>query len=304
MDAWRPSTKKTYTTYLRQWGVFCIRKGVSVLKPSLQQVCSFLKELSLRGLGYGALNTARSALATFLPMYEGYPLGKHPLICWLIKGAYERNPPRARYTCFWDVNKIFALFKNWGRNKELNRKQLTLKLAVLLLLVTSQRGQTIVNLSIQDLDIADRAVFKMTSLLKHNRLGDPLDTIVVDPFDTCYRLCPVRTLRAYLERTEEVRKGQQQLLLSFCPPYGAITRDTLARWTLIVLGLAGVDTSKYRSHSTRGASVSAAKRLGASLNVILRHAGWRNAESFARFYNKDLEREPAQVGNLLLSQAH
>ena len=74
IDAWRPSTKRVYTTYLKKWVLFCIRFRVKLLEPSLPQVCKFLKNLAKAGLGYGALNADRSAL-------EGYPLGKYPLVC-------------------------------------------------------------------------------------------------------------------------------------------------------------------------------------------------------------------------------
>ena len=87
LDAWRPSTSKMYMNYLRKWMVFCVEKGCDVYKPSLPQVCQFLKNLALKGLGYGAINTARSALATILPVYEGYTFGKHPIVCALVKGV-------------------------------------------------------------------------------------------------------------------------------------------------------------------------------------------------------------------------
>ena len=32
MDAWRPSTKKLYSTYLNKWGMFCVRNDVSLLR--------------------------------------------------------------------------------------------------------------------------------------------------------------------------------------------------------------------------------------------------------------------------------
>ena len=193
--------------------------------------------------------------------------------------------------------------QGWGKNKDLTLKKLSFKVALLLLLVTSQRGQTILGLSLKGLDVEDQWVFRLTKLLKHNRLGDSLDTIILKPFDSCLRLCVVRAIKAYIKRTEQVRKGKQQLLISFVAPYKAISRDTLARWTLKVLAEAGVNVQKYGSHSTRGASASAAKRLGASLNLIMRQAGWRNAESFGRFYNKELEQEPNIVGQMLLNNA-
>ena len=113
----------------------------------------------------------------------------------------------------------------------------------------------------------------------------------------------VRTVKQYLKKTEKLRKGEEQLLVSYCPPHKAVSRDTLARWTVYVPKSAGVDVQKYGSHSTRGASASAANRLGASMNLILRQAGWKNADSFAKYYNKELDQDPANVGQVLLQNA-
>ena len=53
------------------------------------------------------------ALATILKRYDGYEMGKHPIVCMMIKWVYERNPPKAKYSVFWDVYKVFRLFKAW-----------------------------------------------------------------------------------------------------------------------------------------------------------------------------------------------
>ena len=243
-------------------------------------------------------NVLRSALSLILPHVDGTTIGKHPTVCWLIKGAYERNPPRPKYEVFWDVNKVFTMFKEWATNSSLSLKHLTWKLAVLLLLVTSQRGQTILNLSIKNLELANPVVFKMQKLLKHNRLGDPLDCITLQRFPECPKLCVVRTLKTYLKRTSKIRKDDQ-LLLAYVQPHRAISRDTLARWTLVVLQQAGVNTKAYKGHSIRGATTSAARCLGVPLNVIMRHAGWRNAMSFATYYNKKVEQESTLARTLL-----
>ena len=301
LDAWRPSTKKLYTTYLRKWALFCVRFGVSIMRPSLPQACRFLRLLHQEGLGYGAVNAARSALATILPDFNGSSFGKHPIVCMIIKGVYERKPPAPKYVSFWDVNKVLNMLKSWGKNSQLSLKLLTFKLVILMLLVTSQRGQTVWALSLDGLEINEEAVFKLRTLLKHNRQGDSLQALVLKPFPECSRLCVVKTLKMYLKKTEEVRRGETSLLLSFVSPYKPIARDTLSRWVLRTLNMAGIDTDRFKSHSTRGASVSAAKRLGISVNMILKHAGWRKEDSFAKYYDKDIERDTTNVGNELLN---
>ena len=283
--------------------MFCLLRGLDPVKPTLPQACRFLRILSGDGLGYATLDTARCALSTILPSFDGRSFGTHPYVCWLVKGGYERNPPRPRYTHFWDVNCVFKLLKAWGLNKDLSLKRLSIKLAMLLLLTTSQRGQTIISLSVEDLDIGEMAVFRLKVLLKHNRLGDPLDSVSLKPFLECKRLCVVRTLKEYLRRTQTLRGSHKQLLLSFVRPHGPISRDTLGRWTLLVLREAGVDTTKYRSHSTRGAAASAAKRIGVPLNLILKQASWKSEVSFAKYYDKQIEHEQNAPGQALLEGA-
>ena len=193
MNAWRPSTKKIYSTYLNKWALFCVQRNIDIFLPSLPQACQFLRLLADEGAGYSAVNTARSALSTILPSFDKESFGKQPLVCWLVKGVYEKCPPKPRYAEFWDINKVFTLFKSWGHNNKLSLKCLTMKLSMLLLLVTSQRGQTIINLDITDMILSDdKIVLKMKSLLKHNRVGDPLDVVILKSFVLCKRLCVVR----------------------------------------------------------------------------------------------------------------
>ena len=51
---------------------------------------------------------------------------------------------------------------------------------------------------------------------------------------------------------------------------------------------AGVDMKVFKSHSTRSASTSAASHLGVNIQIIMKTAGWANAETFAKFYNKSI----------------
>ena len=49
---------------------------------------------------------------------------------------------------------------------------------------------------------------------------------------------------------------------------------------------AGVDMGIFKTHSTRSASTSAASHLGVNIQTIMKTAGWTNANTFAKFYNK------------------
>ena len=53
-----------------------------------------------------------------------------------------------------------------------------------------------------------------------------------------------------------------------------------------MLSLAGIDTSSFKAHSVRSASVSAAASAGVSTNQIMEAADWSSESVFRRFYYK------------------
>ena len=136
-------------------------------------------------------------------------------------------------------------------------------------------------------------------MFDHNQLGQPFDSITLFGYPSNKRLCVVRTFTRYLERTKKVRRENTQLLLSYIAPHEPILRATIARWTLKVLELAGIDTHHYRGNSTWGASASAARMMGASLNAVMRNASWRDAHNLAIHYHKTIE-DPDQVQRAIL----
>lgn len=84
------------------------------------------------GLSYSRLNTARSALSSILPLIDGIPFGKHPLVIRFLKGVFESRPAMPRYTAVWDVNQVLDYLKTLSPVNEISLKSLTLKLTMLL----------------------------------------------------------------------------------------------------------------------------------------------------------------------------
>ena len=58
--------------------------------------------------------------------------------------------------------------------------------------------------------------------------------------------------------------------------------------------------SKFTGYSTRAASTSAANRTNIPITKILESAGWSNATTFNKFYNKPVN-DSNNFGQLLLS---
>ena len=69
-----------------------------------------------------------------------------------------------------------------------------------------------------------------------------------------------------------------------------------------MLSDAGVDTTIYSAHSTRGASASKAVSAGLSIEAILKTGSWASESVFSKHYNRPINRE-AFGDSILTGQA-
>ncbi|CAG2223797.1 unnamed protein product [Mytilus edulis] len=58
--SWKPATRQQYWTYFKRWLLFCSEREINSFKATELNVLEFLTSLYKIGLGYSAINTARS----------------------------------------------------------------------------------------------------------------------------------------------------------------------------------------------------------------------------------------------------
>ena len=92
----------------------------------------FLTSLYNQGKGYSCINLARSAVATLL-FGSKISVGMHPLVKHLLEECL---------TVTWDAYIVFNFLK-WSPAANLSLPQLTLKVVLLCLLLSGQRGQAL-----------------------------------------------------------------------------------------------------------------------------------------------------------------
>lgn len=120
-------------------------------------ILDFLTELHVSGLGYSAINTAKSAVTSFLgildPKYENF--GSNVLIKRFMKGIFEIKPNLPRYNCTWNVDKVLLYLKTLSPLEDLSLLQLSRKLVTLLALGTGQRCQTLYLMDLRNIEACD-----------------------------------------------------------------------------------------------------------------------------------------------------
>ena len=122
---WGGGTSKQYQTYLGRWQQYCTGRNINVFQPGVTSGIEFLVSLYKSGLGHSAINTACSALSSFLVLEDGVKFGEHPVVVCCMKGIFELKPSLQKYSEIWDVNIVLGYLKTVDTLSSLTLKELT-----------------------------------------------------------------------------------------------------------------------------------------------------------------------------------
>ena len=187
---------------------------------------------------------------------EGYDAGKHPLVCWYMKGVYNSNPSLPKRSFTWDAGAVVRYLTSVTPKSLLD---ISCKLPSLLAILCGQRGRE--KLSVMDI---------WNTTIKENfliiRIGDQLKTTGIKfhlreikfPVYEDANVCPVKLFKHYINVTKSLRRSTTFLFITTSKPYRPASKDSLAKWITSVLHDAGIDMTIFTPHSTRSASTSKA----------------------------------------------
>ena len=117
------------------------------------------------------------------------------------------------------------------------------------------------------------------------------------------QLCPVACLKEYIKKTEKLHNHSdvsKPLFLATQKPYSPVQSTSIGRQLQLTLQDAGIDTSVFKAHSTRGASSSAARQSGVSVKDILAAAAWSREITFNHVYYRPPQ--STSFGRAVISQ--
>ncbi|KAM8971981.1 uncharacterized protein RCH25_017586 [Pelodytes ibericus] len=279
--AWAPGTRRAYRHAWGSWANWCMEHHTDPTVATVNVMLQFLTSLFEDGRAYRSINVYRSAISAGHLGFEGVPAGRHILVCRLLKGIRLNRPPRPRYSCLWDVNVVFILFQSWPNNCDLSLQQLSAKLAMLCCLISCKRVS-----DVRALDISARSFTpEGVSFDISRRTKTSITSVFYPAFPRNPKLCPVLCLKEYELRTLPFRtQSRPELFLALRRTHSPISTTSLARWIKWVLTEAGVDTTVFTPHSTRGAMASKAFTLGCRLEDLLKAADWSRESTFKEFY--------------------
>ena len=140
LNSWRESSHHQYGTYISKWLLFCSKREINPVRPSITMAVEFLTELYDLGLGYSSISTARCALSAILecPSSSNSTFGQSVDVKRFMKGIFQSRPALPRYNKTWDVQTMLQYLSSMKDTKDRTLKDLSLKLVILDALTTAQ----------------------------------------------------------------------------------------------------------------------------------------------------------------------
>lgn len=294
------STYKQYDGCIKSWIQYCTKNNVNILLTSAPTVLNFLTDIFDKGAKYGTINSYKSALSLLL----GSKILNDEIVKRFMKGVFKLRPIKPRYNLTWDPSTVLNYLAQKWPNEDLNLETLTKKTVTLLALVTAHRMQTLSFIKISNISIRNsrQIIIKIPDLIKTSRPNCTQPVLVLPYFNERPEICPARSLEAYLNKTQYIRNKNDYLFISFKRPHSKVSPQTLGKWIKQVLCCSGIDTSIFTAHSTRHAATSSANKLGVSIDIIRKTAGWTNSSCvFAKYYNKEIVSDSNEFAIRVLS---
>jgi len=264
---------------------------------SIAHVLEFLQEIFYQGHSYSHIGTHRSALSAFIKI-EGVPsLGKHHLVSRFMAGVFNLRPPLPRYIHIWDVNVLLQYFRNLGPNDQLSFKNLSMKTICLFSILSGKRLHSLHQLDIRDMIYNNglEIICKIKGLEKTTSPSNPNQPFSFRAYSHDILLCPVNCTLYYLKiRGTLVDEAVTKFFLTHRKPHNPASKDTLARWVKCSMKEAGINVDIFKPHSVRAASNSKCFEIGFPIKEILKRGNWKNADTFKKFYFREISHWSAQ----------
>ena len=329
-----PQRRSTSTVYEAKWSVFirwCETSQVDFRNPSIKQIADFLLHLfQEKNLQPSTIDGYRSAIADKLGN-TSINVSKDDNLTRLLDSFHRDRPKGRRGVPAWNLSLVLHQLTKapFEPLRKASLKHLTFKTVFLLALASGKRRSEIhtwLNKNIRhQADWSKVSLYPSPSFLAKNHLakeGPECVAPVVIPalaptLDKSLKedrsLCPVRALRYYLDKTQNLRTGKELVFVSFKQGFDRdISPATISSWIKQTVVLCydlsdqeSLTLHQVKAHDVRAFAASKAFQGGISLDQILAACHWKSHNTFTQFYLKDVawaDKELFHLGPVVAAQ--
>ena len=313
-----PHAPTTTAIYKGKWRVFaawCADKDIEPFKAEPAQVAEFLLYLfEVKGLAFKTLEGYRTAIARPLRYARGIDIAENQAISSLLQSFRRERPTLKNPYPQWDLSLVLLSLTKapFEPLRVASLRNLTFKTVFLVLLASGARKSEVHALSFKAFSHAQhwrevvltpipsfvsKTQFRSSgnSVLRDIRIPSLAHSLGQDLAED-RTLCPVRALKIYLARTQDMRRNKQLLFVSYRPSFEKdISKNTLSSWIKSLLNHVYsnpneevAQISGRTTHAIRALAATLAFTSQAGLDEVLRACSWKTHSTFTEFYLKDL----------------
>ena len=273
----KDSTRKSYGTAWRAFAAYCNLHHFEPEKPA--SIANWLASLNAAGLNAKSIRTYCVAVCSTIETASGERVGKSSLIALTLRTLKVNGNRTIKNLAGWDVQTALGKLRNINTK---NFHDLSQKTVFLIALCTCWRpASDLSRIPRESVRFLDCGSVEMQAVdVKEG--GSKIVRLM--PFSD-KSICPAATLLSYIQQTESFRKEDSRYLFVTREGRDA-SSDSLRRWMSEMFEKVGIDTEKFKPHSTRAVSSSTLWTKGRSMHEIMKLANWSSADTFRRFYWK------------------
>lgn len=330
----KPDSQKVYENKWKLYNEWCLLNNIDPLHISEPNFADFMLYLfQKKSLATPTIKGYRSALAGALRYTTDFDISSSSILSDLIRSFEKERPPGKRGFPKWELRIVLNSLTEppYEPLVEADLKWLTFKTVFLLMLasgarrseihaldtkhITQSNGWKYVTLKPNPKFLSKNFNYKSGTrnfegftieALKH-RVGTDM------PKDAT--LCPVRALKTYLAKTENLRAKENSQLFVALNSKKPVARNSISSWIKHTIKYAyencTEDTQtllKVSAHEVRAIATSTAFYGNQAVEEILRSARWAHQTTFTTYYLRDVSQDlqgihrlgPVMVANQVL----
>lgn len=309
--------KATNNLYEARWKIFthwCNKRKINPFNVTTPQLADFLDHLATDlKKGLSAIQGYRAVINTTIQLCKNREPGNNIYINSLIRSYKQKIPVQDHQIPKWNLNLVLNSLTKPPYEPMLSAslKHVSWKTAFLTAFATAARVGELAALDSKK--IAHTETWSEIVVQTHPSFVAKNQDLAVDNkprkftipalFDFAgpdlpdRLLCPVRSIRYYLQKAKKLRdKHKRALFISFDPQHkGEITANTLGNWIKNVIRHAyntaddtDCDLGRISAHEVRALSASVQFQKNLSLQSLNQACYWRGHSTFTTYYLRDI----------------
>ena len=271
----KKATARSYNTAWKSFAKYCNDNKYKPEEPV--SITNWMAELDKKGMNQKSIRTYCVAVCSTIETATTRKVGQERLIELTLKSLKISGSKTYKNQSMWDVQTALESLKSMSTT---NFHELSQKTVFLIALCTCWRpGSDLSKIEFKSI----RLVNDESVELHAYDVKEGESKVIALKTYTEKVICPVNTIQQYIEQTTSIRSRESTKL--FITKKGKdASSDTLRRWIAITFTRLGIDTRRFKPHSTRATASSTLVKNGTKISEIIRMGNWSSANVFRRYY--------------------